>query len=267
MKIAHIVNVIELREEHETSYLHIAQPITIQSMVDAKAKTQNCEVQLFAIKNKFDNIKLPPEFNFTDDLERCCYDIADSLPKEKSLPLIGDILSSLFNVSDADYFIYTNIDIGILPDFYNFINKKIKSGVDALCINRRDMPKYINEKKIDINNFKILFSKKGEYHSGADCFVFRRESFMKMNLGNVFIGAPPIGSVLLNQVKKTSNNFRWINREYQIENILNGDENFEQLLTFHIGSDKNWQQENNPYWSENIKQAKRIGYHFNNYLK
>ena len=258
MKIAHIINVIEIREVNKSNYLDIAQPITIQSMVDAKTKTQDCEVELFAIKNKFDNIKLPPEFKFTNDLERCCYDITDSLPQKKSFPLIGDILSSLFNASDAEYFVYTNIDIGLLPHFYDFINREIKKGFDALCINRREMPKYINEKKIDINNFKILFSKKGKYHSGADCFVFRRESFMKMNLGNVFIGAPPIGAVLLNEVKKTSNNFRWINREYK---------NFEQLLTFHIGSDKNWEQKNNPYWAENIKQAKRIGYRFNNYLQ
>jgi hypothetical protein len=256
MKIAHIVNVLEISEVNRSSYLHIAQPITIQSMVDAKTKTQDCEVELFAIKNKYDNIKLPPEFNFTNDLERCCCDISDSLPKEKSLPLIGDILSNLFNASDAEYFVYTNIDIGLLPDFYNFINREIKSGVEALCINRRDMPKHINGKKIDINNFKILFSKKGKYHPGADCFMFKRESFMKMNLGNVFIGVPPIGTVLLNEIKKASNNFRWINRKDRVENRRNGNKTFEQLLTFHIGSDRNWQQKNNPYWAENIIQTR-----------
>lgn len=255
MKIAHIINVIEIREVNKSNYLDIAQPITIQSMVDAKTKTEDCEVQLFAIKNKFDNIKLPSEFKFTNDLERCCYDITDSLPQTKSFPLIGDILSSLFNASDAEYFIYTNVDIGLLPDFYNFVNREIKSGVDALGVNRRDMPKYINEKKIDINNFKMLFSKKGKYHPGVDCLVFKRESFVKMNLGNVFIGAPPIGSVLLDQVKKTSNNFRWINRKGQTDQGFRN-----ELLTFHIGSDKSWRQKDNPYWVENIKQAKRIGW-------
>lgn len=252
---------MQIREEQKSSYLHIAQPITMQSMVDAKRKTQDCNVELFAIKNKADNIKPPSEFQPIDDLDRCCYDVIDGLPQKKSFPLIGDILSSLFNASDAEYFIYTNADIGVLPDFYNFINEKIKSGADALCINRRDMPKHINNKKIDINNFKILFLEKGRYHQGADCFVFKRESLIKMNLGHVFIGAPPIGGVLLDQVKKTSNNFYWINHQ------SNNKTTAAHLLTFHIGSDRSWMDKNNPYWIENNKQAKKIKYCFDKHLK
>tara|TARA_B110000305_G_scaffold163602_1_gene180963 strand:+ start:6171 stop:6992 length:822 start_codon:yes stop_codon:yes gene_type:complete len=261
MNLAHIINVMEITEAQRSSYLHIAQPVTIQSMINARNKTDNCKVDLFGVKNKFDKVKLPSPFKFTNDLERCCYDVIDSLPKKKSLPLIKDILSSLYHASNAEYFIYTNSDIGVLPDFYNFISEKIKSGFDSICINRRDMPKHINGQEIDVSNFEILFSELGKYHMGADCFVFHRDAFKKMIFGNVFVGVPPVGGVFLDQIRKTSNNFHWVNRK--------GDKQSppERLLTFHIGSDRNWLRNENIYWTENNKQAKKNNHPFENHLK
>lgn len=261
MNLAHIINVMEITEVQEASYLHIAQPVTIQSMINARNKTESCKVDLFAVKNKLDKIELPSSFKFTNDLERCCYDVIDDLPKTKALPLINDIILSLYHASNAEYFIYTNSDIGVLPDFYNFICKKIKSGFDSICINRRDMPKHINGQKVDVSNFEILFSEIGEYHMGADCFVFHRNAFKKMILGNVFTGVPPVGGVLLDQARKTSSNFCWINHEDNKKSAA------DHLLTFHIGSDRSWRDKNNPYWIENKKQAKKINYCFDGHLK
>ena len=261
MNLAHIINVMEITEVQRSSYLHIAQPVTIQSMINARNKTESCTVDLFGVKNNFDKVELPSPFKLTNNLERCCYDVIDDLPKKKALPLIKDIILSLYRASNAEYFIYTNSDIGVLPDFYNFIYKKIKSGFDSICINRRDMPKYVNRKKIDVSNFEILFSEVGKYHMGADCFVFHRDTVKKMIFGNVFIGVPPVGAVLLDQVRKTSNNFCWINHGDNKKSTA------EHLLTFHIGSDRSWRDKSNPYWIENKKQAKKINHCFDGHLK
>ena len=134
MNLAHIINVMEITEVQRSSYLHIAQPVTIQSMINARNKTESCTVDLFGVKNNFDKVELPSPFKLTNNLERCCYDVIDDLPKKKALPLIKDIILSLYRASNAEYFIYTNSDIGVLPDFYNFIYKKIKSGFDSICI-------------------------------------------------------------------------------------------------------------------------------------
>ena len=76
-----------------------------------------------------------------------------------------------------------------------------------------------------------------------------------MNLGNVFIGYPPVGLLLKTQIERLSQNFNWFKG---------------QNLTFHIGSDLSWKgneesyKNNNlgKYWMENIIQAKMVGLHF-----
>lgn len=248
MKIAHIINVFEIHEKHKANHLHIAQSVTIQSMIDAKKNVcSDLEVNLYAVKDKNESVDMPDEFIMTDDLQRCCYDVIKTLPKTKSFPLIGDILNILYNTSDADYFIYTNADIGLFPSFYNFVENKINEGFDALCINRRDMPKEINGEIIDEHNFHKVFDLKGEYHPGRDCFVFRKSLLNKMNFGNMFIGAPPFGLLFLNQIKQLSNNF------YHVNNCEDEDPT---PTAFHLGQDKMWEVPNNEYWIENVKQAK-----------
>ena len=57
------------------------------------------------------------------------------------LPRLGDIVAGLYNASSAEYFVYTNVDIGLSPAFYLRVKDTIESGYDALIVNRRDLPK------------------------------------------------------------------------------------------------------------------------------
>lgn len=248
MKIAHIIGVIELQERHESSYLHIAQPVTIKSMVMAKNKS-NIEVDLVAVKHREETVDVPSDFIWAKDLERWSYDVITELPKTKKLPLIADILQSLYDISDADYFIYTNVDIGLSPNFYDFVAEKLNEGFDALCINRRDMPKKVDGELIAEHNFQKLLDLEGTFHPGKDCFVFKRSSFNRMEFGNTFIGTAPIGQVMLKQIQKTANNFHWVNRTKKSST----------LNTFHIGSDRAWNNPKCQYWLENVRQAELIG--------
>ena len=229
---------LQIQEQHINNHLHIAQAVTVASMIEAKTQ----DVNLYCTKHRDEQIEVPQEFNQTADLRRYSYDIGD-LPFTKTFPLIGDIIHNLYEASDSEYFIYTNVDIGVFPNFYTKVREFIDKGHDAFCINRRDnMPKKVNGEIINESNYETLFNFKGEKHEGVDCFVFCREYVPLMNFGNVSIGVPPIGKVFKHQLSKVSNKFK------VFKNVR---------LTFHIGNDRVWQNDN-IFWEVNKKRAKGL---------
>ena len=252
VKIAHIVNVTEICETNKASYLHIAQPLTMKSMVMARQQAKGLgRVDLFATKHASENVAIPPEFNWAPDIEKYAWEYINSLKKikaKKPMLRIVDILTSLYPVSDADFFIYTNIDIGLFPDFYIKVFEFIKNGYDAFCINRTNLPKKIDGVLLDKDNIELIFTLrgKGDAHRGIDCFVFKRQIVPLLDLGNVFIGYPPVGQVLLTQIKNNSKRFKWFKNE---------------SITFHIGKDALWvreKEQKTAYWKENYKQARGL---------
>lgn len=242
MKIAHIVNILEIQPKHESSYLHIAQPVTLKSMLDSKLQSNNPEdIDLIAVKHKDDNIECPKGFRMTPDLTRYCYDVFPELPKTRDLPLLSDIFHVLNQVSEADYYVYTNIDIGLFPDFYDFVIDTISKGINSFTINRLIMPKKSNGIKLDQNNYNLVFDQKGVSHPGFDCFIFPRKILKSINLGNAFIGTPPIGTVLKREIEKSINPFRSFSSEVR--------------KTFHLGDDLAWRDPECLFWRKNLNCA------------
>ena len=243
MKIAHIINVTEINESKKASYLHIAQPLTTKSMVMAKKKAESIiNVELIAIKHSSEKVNIPSGFTWIPDLNKYAWEhinVLKNVVPRKPLPLLKDIIFSLYNSSDAEYFIYTNLDIGLYPHFYLKIKEIIDEGYDAFCINRRDLPKYYEGVKLDDSKIELICGLEGSRHNGIDCFVFKREIVPSLNLGNVYIGYPPVGQVLKTQIEFNSKKFLWVKDE---------------RLTFHIGSDKTWKS-GGVYWEENRNQA------------
>ncbi|GAB4534210.1 MAG: hypothetical protein Tsb0014_20240 [Pleurocapsa sp.] len=245
-KIAHIINVTEINESKKASYLHIAQPVTMKSMVIAQQMAQDVvDVDLVAVKHKNENVVCPPEFSWAEDLENYAYDYIESLrntSNKKPLPRLTDILNSLYKSSDAEYFIYTNLDIGLYPQFYLKIKEIIELGYDAFAINRRDLPTEYDGILLDDNKIEMIFTLKGLTHPGIDCFVFKREIVPRLNLNNVYIGFPPVGQVLKHQIEINSQNFIWLKN---------------QILTFHLGQEQGWNR-GGIYQEENRNQAQNL---------
>jgi hypothetical protein len=211
--IAHIVNPFKASE---ASDLFVAQPITFESMLRAKSNAKEVvNVELWTACFEEDKSVAPSSFNNTPFLTRSVLDTF-SFQKEMKLPLIGDILERLYASSQADYFIYTNVDIGLYPDFYVRVNALINEGYDACIINRRRLPE-IYDSTEDLDR---IYKDYGKSHPGFDCFVFSRKMFPKFQLSDVCIGVPFIGITLAQNVFCFAN-------EYTIVE----DEN----LTFHIG--------------------------------
>ena len=247
MKIAHIINVTEIDESKKASYLHIAQPLTLKLMPISKKMAANAiDIDLVAIKHKSENIKIPKEFILAPDIDKYAWEYIPSLKDiipHKPLPRLADILSGLYNSSDAEYFIYTNLDISLYPKFYIEVKAIIESGCDAFCINRIDLPKIHNGILLDEHSMELILQVPGHKHIGIDCFVFKREIFSYLDLGNVYTGFPPVGQVLKTQVEKNSNNFAWFK---------------DRIITYHIGNDKPWENISYPYYLENYNQAKGL---------
>lgn len=184
--IAHIINPVKVSE---TSDLFAAQPITFESMKRAKNFAQDSKnITLLSIQYEEDREIVPDYFQILPNLERSVLD-SNSKLLDRKLPLIADIIMSAVKNSAAEYIIYTNADIGLMPHFYDFVLEQISEGHDALVINRRRVPAHLNK----MADLPKIYSSLGKSHPGFDCFVFQRSLFHQMELASICVGIPFIG--------------------------------------------------------------------------
>lgn len=218
MKIAHIINPVKA---NQFSDLYAAQPVTFKTMKTAKEFAgDKVEVEQLAVCYPEDHEIVPDYFFKLKDLKESVLDIIQP-DKKRKLPLIKNILDRVYNYSDASYFIYSNIDIALMPHFYVVVKKIIEQGFDAFVINRRT----ISKKYTDIKDIPLMYCATGEHHPGFDCFVFKRDMYKNFNLGTACIGANWIGRVLIVNLIANAGKFKIFDNLH---------------LTFHIGDDRNW---------------------------
>lgn len=234
--IAHIVNPFRA---DKSSDLYTAQPITLQSMINAREKAKGIvSVDLMVAQFKEDTGMVPAEFKHTRHLDRSVLD-RHSFEKKIKLPLIMDILERMYESSTAEYLIYTNIDIGLYPDFYVSVNDFINQGYDAFIINRRRLKSHFTE----VSDLPVIYQQQGKSHPGFDCFVFHRRIFPKLKLEGICIGVPFIEISFSQNLMALSSKFRLFDRE---------------TLTFHIGEEIYRKRAPKDYFKYNQKQFWKI---------
>ena len=212
-KIAHIINSFNA---NPSSDLYTAQPITFNTMLEAQARSKDVvNVELYSAQYAEDRNMVPTDFYATKDLTRSVLDL-ESFKKEIKLPMIGDIMDRLYAESDAEYLIYTNVDIGVYPDFYLEVNRFIDSGLDAFIINRRRL----SAEYTSLDDVPRIYLDKGKKHPGFDCFVFHRDLYPQFELKDICIGVPFIGITFAQNLFALSKKFQLFENE---------------ILTFHIG--------------------------------
>jgi hypothetical protein len=212
-RIAHIINPFEAQE---SSDLYYAQPITFLSMLKAReAAKSKVAVELVSAQFNEDRALVPEGFKLTIDLEKSVLDL-HKFTKQVKLPLLADILERLYEESNADYLIYTNVDIGLYPNFYLKVNEFIEQGYDAFIINRRR----IEDKYNFVSDLEKIYEESGKTHPGFDCFVFHRSLYPKLKLQGICIGVPFIEISFSQNLFALATNFKLFEDE---------------KLTFHIG--------------------------------
>ena len=93
-------------------------------------------VSLFSAQHPEDASIIPAFITHTPDLTRSI-DSLEEFKGTRKLPLLVDILDRLYEATDAEFLIYTNIDISLMTQFYSCVSSIISSGFDAFTINRR----------------------------------------------------------------------------------------------------------------------------------
>jgi hypothetical protein len=141
--------------------------------------------------------------------------------KKRKLALIKDILDVLVESSNADYLIYTNVDIALQPFFYPVIGEIIGQGHDAFIINRRTIPGHYK----NAEDIPLMYAEVGETHPGWDCFIFKRDLYPRFRLGQACIGTDWIGRMMIANMAVLAKRFK-VFKDLQ--------------MTFHIGDERTW---------------------------
>lgn len=238
LKIAHIVHPVVV---DKTSDLVVAQPITFETMSSARKFAKGAvKVKLYAVQyHDEERIPLPRCFKRTADIKRSITDVHTFEGKRK-LALIKDIIDALYESANAEYFIYTNVDIALQPFFYRAVAKIIERGYDAFVINRRT----ITDRYSAIEDIPLMYGEVGDSHPGYDCFVFKREVYPKFKLGDICIGTAWVGRALLINLTAFAGKFKEFSDLY---------------LTFHIGDPRPWMKgEFSGYFRHNRQELEKI---------
>jgi len=219
VRVAHIINPVILKG----SDLTVAQPLTFESMrIAAEYAAPAVDVELISTQFPEDREIVPAFFTVAPDLERSALDVG-SFAVPRKLPLIGDILDRMREAApDADTYIYTNVDIGLVPHFYSTVAALMQDH-DALVINRRTIPAEPNT----VDDLPLIYAAVGERHPGYDGFVVSSELFRKIELGRILIGVPWIGTALLANLACHAERLSVLRDAH---------------LTFHLGDDRAWRR-------------------------
>lgn len=215
IRMAHLVNVFIPPAGSEFQWV---QPITLETMRRAKAATlDSIDVALLTAQYPADHAVVPSDFQPTPDLDRSVREVWND-PSLPPFPLIADLLERLYRETDAEWLIFTNVDIALQPSFYNSVAHFIHAGHDAFIINRRRIPGHYRH----IAELPAMYAEHGKPHPGFDCFVFHRSLFPKFQLGMVCTGVPFIEILMGQNLFCHATHFKLFADEH---------------LTFHIGEE------------------------------
>jgi len=201
------------------SDLFIAQPITFHSMKVAREHVNVAKVNLLTTQYPEDREIIPEYMTILKDLNAEMKDY-HQFKVHRKLPVIREIFSRLKDQA-GDYCIYSNVDISVRPDFYQFVCEKIEKGYDAFVINRRT----ISQDYTSIEQYEAMCAEEGSSHPGFDCFIFKKELLDRFELGDAGLGANWIGRVIITNLIVHAEKFEIFKEEFK---------------TFHIGDDRSW---------------------------
>ena len=231
LRLVHIVNPVDREVSDDLGY---AQAMSFESQRQARQLApRHLELRHIAAHYRSEQIELPSFYTHRFFLARSVDDVC-STHRPKYLPLIAEIMALAAQI-DADYYIYTNIDIILQPHFYGFLSNylslidKEAGKYEALIINRRRIPQL----RGSYEQLSAYSTRWGAVHPGFDCFVLSKCLLHRLILGSICLGVPFIG------VAMAYNMFTYA-RSWKI---------FEQEdLTFHLGMEIYKPQLTSYYW-------------------
>jgi hypothetical protein len=215
----HILNPVNPKAGSDLEWIQRLTFASIQKALQATDK--NLSVSVMAACYPEDASAVPQWMECHADLSRSVLDFTGK--SGRKLPVLQDILQTAYARSEADYIIFSNLDICLMPSFYRLANFYAEQGLDAFAINRRR----IHDQWKSPDELELMYAEAGEAHPGYDMIVFRRKLLPEFELGNVCIGVPFFDTVLMHNLYVHAENFRLMTAKH---------------LTFHVGMEliKQW---------------------------
>lgn len=215
VKLAHVINPVNAPAGSELS---VIQPITFEAIRKAHEFCGGKPyVELFTVSFIEDHAIIPSYFKKLPDLQNSVLDVA-KFSTIRKYPLMKDVFNALYDGSKADYLIFTNMDITLMPHFYVAVESILQEGYDALLVNRRGIPGKYNK----VEELPLMYAEFGKPHPGFDCFIFKRELLKKLQLENICVGVSFSEVALVHNLIAFAENLKLVDDLH---------------LTFHIGSE------------------------------
>lgn len=226
VRLTHVVNPFTPTPgtEHDR-----AQRVTLASMRAARDRAAGASigVELLGAAFASDRACVVEPLAPTAALTRSALDLP-GLEGARALPFIADVLERAAEEGAGRYLIYTNIDIGLQPRFYEAVEARLRRDerrsewARPLVINRRT----ISDRSAGPQDLAAMCAERGKRHPGFDCFVFPRHWVGEMRLGRALVGAPWLGALIVANLDALSGGGVVIERCAR--------------LTFHLGDDRAW---------------------------
>ena len=193
-----------------------AMGVTVFSMQRAKAYAakRGVRVKLMRARQGVEEHALPQAFAEAQFLNRSHRDHESQVfgrhwnVNTPRLPFLSDILHRAFAESSADYIVYHNLDISLMPDFYVKVNAFLNTGMDALQLTRIGVEYpgaahgFFNV--TDMAGIYEMRDDRLEAHPGADMFIFPRHWVPFLDIGDTHVGCAPIGTILWDELIRLS---------------------------------------------------------------
>nr|WP_315164614.1 hypothetical protein [uncultured Flavobacterium sp.] len=227
--MTHLIHIINPVKVAKNSDLFYAQPITFESILVAKNFSKHKEkITLCTTQFEEDKSIIPEGFIQLSNLDQSVLDVNSEL-KSRKLPLIKDILNKIKEIGPCDYCIFTNVDIALMPHFYDTVFEYLEKGHDAIVINRRRLSNQYTK----VEDLPLMYADLGKSHPGFDCFVFKRSLLDSFILESICVG------ISFLEVTLVHNLFSFAKKPLYIPDAH---------LTFHIGMDVLVPRKNNFYY-------------------
>ena len=217
MRIVHLINTLDPKP---SSDLYVAQPVTFETLKRAKSYAADFGIEVTHVTACFEEemSAIPPWINERHTLRVSSLDFPDFADKRK-LPSLNEIFEIAKTYStDFDIFVYSNVDIGVQPFFYQMCAMHIGAGSDGFSVTRRTVPS-------EAKSVEELCASPGEKHPGDDCFVIKAELLQKFDVPQVFSGVAWFDRAVLLNCAVHATSFERRTDDY---------------WTFHIGEDQSW---------------------------
>lgn len=238
-RIVHCINPFPAKpgSEHDR-----AQRVTFASMTHARSVARQLQPQLdvrFAkVTDTHDVSSGLIEFDDHYWLERTVTDLVDfKIPRP--LPIMMDVLTAA-PVEPDDIFVFTNVDIALVPGFYGFLEAVFSRGADCAIINRRT----ISGMYEDEHDLPLMSGEAGEPHPGFDCFAFRGRLRDALLPYDSCVGISRVMLPLVHQL---------LARADRPVVLLDAH------ATYHLGDDRQWLHEDfADYTAHNLREVNRV---------